>query len=202
MYSLSQERQCNILGKLSKDAKMTSDKNGFCVYVDTNEFPDDSEIPVKATINEGKPTDKLMYYEIIDTEPKYNNNYTLSLSQATDINFAGGITNPSTKYYKYISSYFKIPKLNKRFLIVSIPEFEGKNSEIEISKPFPKWAIITLIFVVGIALFITWITICVCCAKKIRKRLSHFFSLFSSENTALINPRKNETNYDTVPYPQ
>ena len=65
---------------------MTSDKNGFCVYVDTNEFPDDSEIPVKATINEGKPTDKLMYYEIIDTEPKYNNDYTLSLSQATDIN--------------------------------------------------------------------------------------------------------------------
>ena len=52
-------------------------------------------------------------------------------------------------YYDYFSSYYNIPKSNYRYLIVSIPYFNAKKSEIEISSPFPIW-IIALIVVSGV----------------------------------------------------
>ena len=150
LIHFSQPKDCKILGKISKNIKLTTENNYYCVYLDTNEFPDDSEISIKATIYDGSSQEEIMYYIGNDTEPTkdglyknlkfYKNTYRKDYIGNTAIYFS---------YYDYLSSYYNIPKSNYRYLIVSIPYFNAKKSEIEISSPFPIW-IIALIVVSGV----------------------------------------------------
>ena len=191
--SLQEERGCNILGKLSKGVKLTTDQNNLCVYIDTNEFPNDSEIPVKATINDGSSQENAMYYRTYGTEPNKNDYFTLPVFKTSNIHSMSGYTTSYSSHFNYYSSYFQIPKGNERFLIVAFPTFSAKNSEIEISAPFPLWAIIT-IACVGSAIIIAAVIITiVCCIKKYRKRNNYISPLPSSDDTAPINPPENET---------
>ena len=197
MHLSSQERDCRILGKLSKNVKQTTTdmKHYYCVYIDINEFPNDSEIPIKATIYEGIHTENVMYYGDIGHEPNSTIVYTLFYPITSNTYSSSGYSSPSGSYYNYHSIYFRIPKekLKLRYLIVSIPYFNAKKSEIEISAGFPFWAIITIASV-GSVIFIAAIIITiVCCIKKHRKRNNYISPLPSSDDTAPINPPENET---------
>ena len=153
----AQPKECNILGKISKNIKQTTESNYYCVHLGTKEFPNDAEISIKATIYNGTQKENFMYYISNDTEPtkdslyknlkNYKYSYTDRSSGTTVIDFS---------YYDYYSSYYKIPKTNKRYLIVSIPHFNAENSEIEISSPFPIWitAIIVVVSVIVIGIIV------------------------------------------------
>ena len=58
----AQPKECNILGKISKNIKQTTESNYYCVYLDTKEFPNDAEISIKATIYNGTQKENFMYY--------------------------------------------------------------------------------------------------------------------------------------------
>ena len=144
----AQPKECNILGKISKNIKQTTESNYYCVYLDTKEFPNDSEISIKATIYNGSQKENFMYYIGNDTEPtkdslyknlkNYKYSYTDRSSGTTAIDFS---------YYDYYSTYYKIPKTNKKIFNSLYSNFNAENSEIEISSPFPIWIIAVIVVV-------------------------------------------------------
>ena len=196
LMHLSLQIGCYMVGKLSKGAKQTATYSDYyqCVYIDTNEFPNDSEIPIKATLYEGRHKGSELFYNSTNIEPNSTTTLYIVINHATSNTYSrSGYSTPSETYYNYESIYFKIPKPKERYLIVSIPFFIAKYSEMEISAAFPFWAIITIASV-GSAIIIAAIVITiVCCIKKHRKRNNYISPLPSSDDTAPINPPENET---------
>ena len=205
LIHLSQgDYKCHILGKLSKNNKITTTRNNCCVYLDTNEFPNVTEIAIEATIHDGSYQDNKLFYEIMDYEPTLDSSYTLDLYTTSKYNSLVSYSTKNGYHYDYKTSHYKIQKVENRYLLVAFPLFDAKNSEIEISEDegFPLWAIIT-IPIVGSLIIATIIIIVCCCIKKAKRK--NFISPFpvhddslainSSDNEPVNYPNSNNNNY-------
>ena len=68
--------------------------------------------------------------------------------------------------YDSYSLYYKIPKPTRKYLYISINDFRGTSTKIEISCEFPVWAIIILVIDGIIIITFALIAFCKCINKK------------------------------------
>ena len=171
LLNLFEGKQYTVLGRISSDEKQKTSKNNFCVYVDTSEFENESEIPIKVTVYSGSFEDSVLYYGSSDAEPALGSDVNLDSRKNSDSHDCEGLeTWGFYIYYYFYTDLYNVPKPNKRYLIIGIPEFSGHFDyyvEIEASKLFPLWLKIVLI-IAGIVLLVLLIKLFLYCYKKKR----------------------------------
>ena len=147
--------------------------SGYCVYLDKIEFNHEKEIKVKVTIYKGIFLEEIMYYKGSNEEKKHNEKMEFQSYQDYSEKEAGSYSH--SKLYDKCTLYFKIPKLNNKYIYISIPNSTLISKGyilISVNKSFPAWAI-ALIVIGSVAIFvfiiILYLTKCFsrrdCCKK-------------------------------------
>ena len=180
---LSKEKMYSLLGKITKKESKTTTNSYNYVYIDTLEFPDESEIIVATTVYSGYfKREHLLYYGEGETLPssielnKTKSSY-MSSSSSSGYNYDWSTLK---EIYSHYTNYFKIPKPSQRYLYVSMSEFSGSYGEIKISEGFPVWAIVVIIIVVVI--IITAIIIAIIKHIIKRRRMNYIPPISPSSN--------------------
>ena len=141
-FCLSDEKICSFLGKIAKKETITITNSYSYVYIDTLEFPHESEIIIATTVYNGYfIRENRLYYGEGDGLPS-----TIVLNK-TEISYMSSSSSVSHNYdwnnqreiYLHYTNYFKIPKPTQRYLYISMSEFAGSYGEIEISEGFPVY---------------------------------------------------------------
>ena len=162
---LSNEKKFDLLGKLTKKEFKTTKSNNYYVYLETNEFADESEIIIETTTYDGYFREDNIYYGEGDSLPTY-----IYLNKSI-YSYKSSFSSSELKYdfnsliYDSYSLYYKIPKPARKYLYISITNFKGTSAKIEISSEFPVWAIIVLV-IVGIII----ITVALIAFRKCRNK--------------------------------
>ena len=128
--------------------------NGYCVYLDIIEFNHEKEIKVKVTIYKGIFLEEIMYYKGSNEEKKHNEKMEFELFQDYIEKEAGSYSHE--KLYDKCTLYFNIPKLNNKYIYISIPNSTLISKGyilISVNKSFPAWAI-ALIVIGSVAIFV------------------------------------------------
>ena len=194
-FCLSDEKICSFLGKIAKKETITITNSYSYVYIDTLEFPHESEIIIATTVYNGYfIRENRLYYGEGDSLPS-----TIVLNK-TEISYMSSSSSVSHNYdwnnqreiYLHYTNYFKIPKPTQRYLYVSMSEFAGSYGEIEISEGFPVWAIIVII--IGGVLIFTAIIIGIIRGIR-RSRMNYFPPITPS----IINYTPPVSNYPNNP---
>ena len=180
-FCLSNEKICSFLGKIAKKETITNSYS--YVYIDTLEFPHESEIIIATTVYNGYfIRENRLYYGEGDSLPstivlnKTKSSY-MSSSSSSGYNYDWSTLK---EIYSHYTNYFKIPKPSQRYLYVSMSEFSGSYGEIKISEGFPVWAIVVIIIVVVI--IITAIIIAIIKHIKKRRRMNYIPPISPSSN--------------------
>ena len=201
---LSNEKKCDLLGKISKTKSQTTKSKNYYVYLETSEFPDESEIIIATTVYDGYFTESKLYYGEGDTLPSYiylNKSKSSYMSSSSRSGYNYDWTN-HREIYNHYSSYYKIPKPTQRYLYLSINDFKGSYVEIEISSGFPVWAIVLLV-ILGVIIVAVILIIIIKFIK--RKRVNYIppsNNYYSPQvNTYTNNPPVNYPNPNAPVYP-
>ena len=160
LKSSIQSSSCTVYGQITKSKSLNVGNNGYCVYLDTNEFDSKTDvIEIYVTAYNGLFKEFYMYHGSTNTQPYSGQGVSLSSSKYYD---HSSYSNDYTSYYDKITYYFKIPKTNNRYLYLSIPNFWvyygfSYSVEIGVSTSLPLWLIIVIVCIVIIIAIISTI---------------------------------------------
>ena len=195
LLQLTEERNCSLLGKLTKKNSLTTRINNYCVYIDTYDFEKETEFEIKATVYKGYFVEEKMCYVGNNSIPSVLN--TESCTRYCGMNYPGFDEDIDDSYYQHnynsrFSYYFKIPKPRERYLFVSIPnyaiEYDSK-VKIEFGSLSEVW-VITIIVIVSIfsSIIISVIIYAICTSKRKRKDPPSGPLYYPSNNSNINNP--------------
>ena len=160
IFFLISQIQCKnftVFGSITKNKSITitSSNTDYCVYIDTNDFPQDiKEIKIFVTVYGGDYTESYVYYD--SKNSKLNNGQSLDLNKSKYFDSSYYVV-LNDIYFKEITHYFIIPKPSERYLYLSVPYYKpywGRKFEVKIgvSSGIPEWIIITIL--IGVLAFI------------------------------------------------
>ena len=120
ILSFSEQKTVTNSGRLLKNTPKTFDYNGYCIYVDLDDFSG-SSIKVKVTIKSGNFEEKIMYWGGYYSLPTDGYDYILSAYESY-----------SYEENDYRTLYFYItPSSLFSYAFFAIPDFNGGPVEIE-----------------------------------------------------------------------
>jgi len=159
-------------------------ENGKVVYVNTSQF-DSDEIEFEISVGYGDLTENCMYYGSNNTELPGK---AISLS-ACETYYASDIhAYDDEKYFYY---YFRIPKLNDKYLYVSIPSFKlySYKGSASIMASDKNSLVSIILIIIGVVIFIVILIVLIIYFVK-KKRNKKRISLL---------PESEEDNYPVAP---
>ena len=134
-------------GYLANGGSKKYKSNGHCIYLDKLEYDKQmKEIEVEVSLYEGIFSEEKMYYKGSNEEMKPNETVGFNLSKYYNEHDEGSYTHE--KLYSKYTLYFKIPKLEDKYIYITIPNATLTSEgyvEIIVNYKFPGWAIALIV---------------------------------------------------------
>ena len=169
-FSLNEKKTLTIDDYLGNGDSKEYTTNGYCVYLDVLEFDEEiTEINVTVAVHKGKFLENVMYYLGSDEEKANGEKVEFNTSKKFDEEDKGSYSHE--KLYSKYTYIFKIPKLNSKYIYISIPYTTLTSDgyvEISVNKKFPGWVIALIVIgSVGVLVIIIILYMTSCCKYKL-----------------------------------
>ena len=211
LFSFTNEARNSILYDiLKKDSNLTLNSSGYAIYLDTYEFNYTYLLELEVKLYNGKFFEDDIYYsgsdKLLYPGSSINNQFSLKYSYAIK-----GIYSYDT-YYTHCDYYFWVPKLNYRYLYISLPTFiKSTNGYLEVSgtiiegqekeKVKKEDLSIIIIIIFSAIIIIVSIIVVIILIKKCKKK-NEAPSLFNNYSEPVNQPDQPLAQpYNTSEYP-
>ena len=203
LFSFTNEAKSSTLyGNLKRGSSQTLYSSGYGLYLDTHEYYDTNEIEIKVTLHNGYFVESLLYYggneKIYDSYDTINHPLYLTYNSTTHGSY-------SNTYYKYYTYYYMVPKLQFRYLYISLPRFYTSTSGYLVVNGFNEEsdestdkesdsnysAVVAISIFIGVVIFMIVIMVVIISIRR-AKRKSSASPLFNSYSQPMNHQLMNQ----------